>query len=223
MRALQLLSERSGHRVPTIVRLSKQIPAAAGLGGGSSDAAAALVGANRLWKLNWSRARLSELAAELGSDVPFFLHGGPAVCRGRGERIDPLPCLVRQPIVIVKPTASLATAAIYGQVRPADTSRPIEPLLAAWHDRNSAGVARHLFNRLQAPAEVACPQIGRIAAHLDRLPLLGHQLSGSGSAYFAICRSDRQARRIASVLHAGRLGQVYRVHSLRTPSFCLAP
>ena len=87
-----------------------------GLGGGSSDAAAALVAANEGWRLGRSRDELAAWAAELGSDVPFFLADGPAVCRGRGERVEPVAGLARLCFVVVYPPAGLSTAAVYGRV-----------------------------------------------------------------------------------------------------------
>ena len=90
VRAVKLLRDRSGTSQGARLRLVKRIPAASGLAGGSSDAAAALVAANLGWQLNWPREQLASLAAELGSDVPFFLGRGPAICRGRGEIMEPV-------------------------------------------------------------------------------------------------------------------------------------
>ena len=90
LRAVELVRRRAGVRRGAKLWLVKRIPAVAGLGGGSSDAAAALVAANVGWRLGRSREELAEWAAELGSDVPFFLAGGPAICRGRGERVEPV-------------------------------------------------------------------------------------------------------------------------------------
>src|SRR5207244_5331408 len=91
LRAATLLRNAAGVDRGARMRLRKRIPVAAGLGGGSSDAAATLWGLNRLWGLRWPRARLSELAGRLGMDVPFFLTGGPALATGRGERVERLP------------------------------------------------------------------------------------------------------------------------------------
>ena len=98
-RAASLLNDKTGVSAGAEIHLCKGIPVAAGLGGGSSDAAATLLGLNRLWGLHLARDELEELAAQLGSDVPFFLAGGAALAEGRGERITPLPspptsCLV---------------------------------------------------------------------------------------------------------------------------------
>ncbi len=113
VRALGLLRQRSGCQLGANVELFKRIPAAAGLGGGSSDAAAALELANLAWGIHWPNKRLARLAAELGSDVPFFLSHGPAICRGRGEIVERLPSVPPFHVVIVKPPAALATRDVY--------------------------------------------------------------------------------------------------------------
>ena len=110
VKALELLQSRAGVRFGANIELSKRIPAGAGLGGGSSDAAAALRGANSLWRLGFSRLQLTEIAAELGSDVPFFLEANSAVCRGRGERVEPIGAIGPYHLVLARPPASLSTA-----------------------------------------------------------------------------------------------------------------
>ncbi len=122
LRAVDLVRRQTGTKQGARLRLIKRIPTAAGLGGGSSDAAAALVAANLGWKLGLSVPELACMAAELGSDVPFFLHRGPAVCRGRGERIEPAPGLGLMNFVVVRPPEGLATAAVYGSL-PSGRSR----------------------------------------------------------------------------------------------------
>ena len=127
MRAVDLLRRRSGERRARTLRLVKRIPAAAGLGGGSSDAAAALVAANLGWKLGLSFDELTQAAAQLGSDVPFFLSGGTAICRSRGEQVEPVAGLGTLHFVVVRPPAGLATAAVYGVCRPAGEPRRAAP------------------------------------------------------------------------------------------------
>src|SRR5205823_2480704 len=109
-RAMQMLRSQAHVAAGARVQLLKRIPSAAGLGGGSSDAAAALVAANAGWELNWPQAELAALAARLGSDVPFFLGHGPALCRGRGEQIEPVGGLGCLHFVLVRPPAGLSTA-----------------------------------------------------------------------------------------------------------------
>ena len=107
LRALRVLREETGHRGGAQVELSKRIPAAAGLGGASSDAAAALLGGRDLWRLDVSDDQLHEIASRLGSDVPFFLRGGCALGRGRGELLEPLPLPRRVWFVVVVPEVTI--------------------------------------------------------------------------------------------------------------------
>ena len=126
MRAVELLRRGAGVCRGASLRLVKRIPAAAGLGGGSSDAAAALVAANLAWSLGLSQTELAQAAAQLGSDVPFFLGGGAAICRGRGQRMEPVGELGPLDFVVVRPPAGLATAAVYGVCRPAQRPRSVD-------------------------------------------------------------------------------------------------
>src|SRR5262249_22303109 len=119
LRAACLLKEASGTSRGARMDLIKRIPLAAGLAGGSSDAAAALWGLNFLWRLGLSQRELSGLAARLGSDVPFFLcSSSAAICRGRGELVEPLPLPGRFWFVIARPQTGLSTAEVYRGCRP---------------------------------------------------------------------------------------------------------
>jgi 4-diphosphocytidyl-2-C-methyl-D-erythritol kinase len=220
VRALELLRERSGCNRGAATRLVKRIPAAAGLGGGSSDAAAALLLANHAWKLNWSRTRLAALAAEIGSDVPFFLCGGGGVCRGRGERVEKLPAVRRLHFIVVKPPADLRTADVYraydalaDHESQAVAAKRLEALIAALVRGRLTEVGRMMRNALEAAAATLSPWIERVRSAFDELDCLAHQLSGSGSAYFGLCRHAQHASRLASVLRSRRLGCVYAVRS----------
>jgi 4-diphosphocytidyl-2-C-methyl-D-erythritol kinase len=225
LRALELLQQRSGSRYGARVELVKRIPLAAGLGGGSSDAAAALRLANRAWGLNWSMDRLAKLAAEIGSDVPFFLAPGAAICRGRGERIERLPAMRPLHFIIVKPPLSLSTADVY-QARDTlvKTSSIQHPTSNIQHPASSIPAAELaagrwtnlralVFNRLQAAAATLTDWIEEISGTFDRLDVVAHQLSGSGSAYFGVCRHRQHARRLASILRTRQLGLVYATSS----------
>jgi 4-diphosphocytidyl-2-C-methyl-D-erythritol kinase len=211
LRSLILLRRRAGVEAGADVRLVKRIPAAAGLGGASSDAAAVLVAANIAWRLGWSRRQLTEVAAELGSDVPFFLHGGPCLCRGRGERIEAVKGIKPLNLVIVRPPAGLATAAVYQACSPAEQPRHAEAIVAAARDGDVVQVGRLLFNRLQNAAERLSPWIGRLQEAFGRLNCLGHQMSGSGTSYVGLCRHAVQARAVAARLRAAGLGAVFVV------------
>jgi 4-diphosphocytidyl-2-C-methyl-D-erythritol kinase len=211
VRAISLLRERAGVAQGARLHLVKRIPAAAGMGGGSSDAAAALVAANLGWDVGLAHTQLESLAAELGSDVPFFLGAGPAICRGRGEKVDPVPGICPLHFVVACPPAGLSTAEVYRACRPrraACTSRDIVKELVRG-DVASAG--RMLSNGLQLAAASLSPWIDRLQGEFATLDTLGHELSGSGTAYFGICRHARHARRVAAQLRARRVGRVFAV------------
>jgi 4-diphosphocytidyl-2-C-methyl-D-erythritol kinase len=205
--AATLIRERAGERRGARLSLVKCIPAAAGLGGGSSDAAAALVAANLGWNLGWPREELAALAAELGSDVPFFLTGGAAICRGRGEQIEPLRA-ARLHVVVVRPPVGLSTPQVFRRCRPANSPASAHNLRKALEYGEPRGVAQAMTNRLQAPATELTPWIGRLQEEFSRQDCLGHQMSGIGSSYFGICRSARHARRVANRLRARQAGTV---------------
>ena len=214
VRALKLLRDRSDCAAGARVELVKRIPMAAGLGGGSSDAAMALRLANRAWRLGWTHDRLLELAAEVGSDVPFFLFGGAAVCRGRGERVEPLSGIARLHFVIVKPPLDLSTADVYrahdalgGQAEQRKGGQ-LDGLVLALRRGRYSKLGHFMMNRLEAAAATLSPWIKRVRPVFEQLGCLGHQLSGSGSSYFGVCRHAQQARRLVAVLRARQLGLV---------------
>lgn len=200
MRAARLLQKTAGIEKGAQLRLQKRIPVAAGLGGGSSDAAATLLGLNRLWGLRWPRARLQELAVELGMDVPFFLGTGRAVARGRGERLQALPGGGGYALVLVNPRTPLSTREVYGRVpagwhaEPAGTERVIEAL----RRRNVAALAAALTNNLERVVEPVLPVIGRMKAALLAAGALGAIMSGSGPTVFGLARSLDHARQVRS-------------------------
>jgi 4-diphosphocytidyl-2-C-methyl-D-erythritol kinase len=217
VRALTLLQQRSKCCFGAGVDLVKRIPVAAGLGGGSSDAAAALRLANRAWQLNWPNERLAELAAELGSDVPFFLSAGAAVCRGRGEQVEPLRGMPPLHFVVVKPEIGLSTSEVYRahDVQPSSTlgSMQVNQFIAELASARRSTLRHWLHNRLQAAAASLSPWVNRLHSVFDELDCVGHILSGSGSAYFGVCRHAQHARRLASNLRSRQLGLVYATRS----------
>ncbi len=215
VRAVELLRKRTGARHGAKLRLVKRIPAAAGLGGGSSDAAAALVAANEVWGLGHSPAELASLAAEIGSDVPFFLGRGAAICRGRGEKIEALAGLADLHFVVVRPPAGLSTAAVYGACRPARNPRPLAPLREALQRGDLAEVGRRLFNRLEPAARSLSPWIKRLMDELEKEDCPGHLMSGSGTCCFGLCRHARQARRVARRLEVNGVGMAFAVRASR--------
>lgn len=208
-RALTLLQQKSGTAKGANVLIIKRIPTQAGLGGASSDAASALRAANVCWGLHWSIDRLSDIAAEVGSDVPFFLTGGAALCRGRGEKVEVLPRFPRMWAVVVRPPEGISTQEVYSRCQPIKKPRSIEQIVAALPSGRPHLVGKNVFNRLTEPAAEMSPWIVRLRKEFDSLRLVGHAMTGSGSSYFGICRSRGEAGRIAFRLRSRGLGHVF--------------
>lgn len=204
VRAARALAEAAGTARGVRITLDKRIPVAAGLGGGSSDAAATLIGLNRLWRLRWPAARLAEVAVTLGMDVPFFLRGGTALATGRGEKLEAVPG-TGLALVLVNPRFGSSTAEVYGRVTPevyTDGMRA-RAVLGALRSRRPARVATALYNGLEAAAAPQHPEIGRMRAALLAAGALGAALSGSGPTVFGVARSFEQARQIRARLARG--------------------
>ena len=198
VRAARLLGDAAGVQRGAALHLEKRIPVAAGLGGGSSDAAAALWALNRLWGLRWGRARLGELAVKLGMDVPFFLGGGCAVATGRGERLHPVTVAGGHAVVLVNPNFPRSTASVYARV-PADWRAEPEGtgrVVAALRRRDRTGLGAALVNNLEALVAPIAPAIAQMKAALMAAGALGAVMSGSGPSVFALARSLDHARAI---------------------------
>ncbi len=214
VRAVKLLRSRAGVEFGAKIELWKRIPSAAGLGGGSSDAAAALVAANLVWNLGWSRERLASVAAELGSDIPFFLYGGTAICRGRGELVEPVPHLPALHLVIVKPNVGLSTPAVYRACRVAEQPKSVASLLEALKNGETFRGGQLLHNQLQTAAATLSEWPDRLHREFSRTDCWGHQQSGSGTSYFGLCRNAAHARRVAARLGMRNVGRVMVVHTV---------
>lgn len=196
------------------ITISKNIPVGAGLAGGSTDAAAVLVGLDRLWNLGLTQAELREIGAQLGSDVPFCISGGTALAVGKGEVLSPLPDLEGLAIVLCKlRNVSISTPWAYQTFRALGllASSPMEgrdrssQMLAAIaaHDESSAvRISRLLYNDLERVVLPNHPEIAALKASLQEQESLGVLMSGSGSSVFAIASDLAQAQRIASAIAA---------------------
>jgi 4-diphosphocytidyl-2-C-methyl-D-erythritol kinase len=206
VKAAEQLKLATGSSRGVRIDLKKVIPAEAGLAGGSSDAAATLVGLNRLWNLGASGELLDQVAATIGSDVAFFRQGPCAVCRGRGEIVEPWPIFEPLHFVLVCPPVGVSTALVYRNLVVPDRPRSVGAILEALETGDVKALGRSLFNRLQPVAESLEPSLGAIRGALTTLAdpsLDGSLMSGSGSAYFGLA-SDRDAaedaaRRLASL------------------------
>ncbi|MDP1570684.1 MAG: 4-(cytidine 5'-diphospho)-2-C-methyl-D-erythritol kinase [Vicinamibacterales bacterium] len=181
------------------IHLEKRIPAQAGLGGGSADAAATLIGLASLWALDVDVVTLSRLAARLGADVPFFLVGGTALGLGRGDDIYPLVDLPRSHVVVARPGFGVSTVEAYGwydaDARPR-REPPVRPVPAHW-----PAWTRGLRNDLEPPVVRRHPTVGRIKTVLLDGGAAVAAMSGSGSAVFGVFSArpdaDRAARAVA--------------------------
>lgn len=197
LQAAQLLRDRTGVRRGVHLRLTKRIPWQAGLGGGSSDAAAALAVLDLHWGLGLKEAELAGLVAELGSDVPFFLRGAAAWCTGRGEIVEPLKLGRPLDLVLIAPPFGCSTAEVYRRaVVPAET-RDGEEVRAALAQGDVEGLGRLLFNRLEEPACRLQPSLAERLESLGKMGPAGRLVSGSGSCLLALCRSAAESRKLA--------------------------
>jgi 4-diphosphocytidyl-2-C-methyl-D-erythritol kinase len=179
---------RPGEPRDAHVRIDKQIPVSAGLGGGSADAAAALLGLNVVWNGRKSRRALVTLAAELGADAPFFLHGGTAMGLGRGADLYPVDDVQRLGIIIIKPSFGVATAEAYQWL---DDDRRAgmaaeAPGRVAEVDVGWPGGPITLVNDLQGPVARRHPAIAEMVEACVREGAIGASMTGSGSAVFGV-------------------------------------
>lgn len=210
------LAERSGIEPRAHVRLFKRIPAGAGLGGGSSDAAACLVGLNQLWSLRCGVEELSEIGLHVGSDVPLFIHGGQVIMRGRGEVLQPLDNTLTGWVVLICPKLQVATGEVYAAydhaARDRCETRPWE--LAELSCRS---VMPQLFNDLERAAFAVEPEVQQLHARLDGLHDQRVRMTGSGSAMFTLFDQAQDARHWAS-LAADAVPVAVHVHKILSAS-----
>jgi 4-diphosphocytidyl-2-C-methyl-D-erythritol kinase len=193
IRAAEGLRRHTGIKAGARLELAKRIPIGAGLGGGSSDAAATLVLLDELWGLHLEASVLWEIAAEIGSDVPFFLTGGLALATGRGEIIQPLPDLVDCSVVVCTPPIEVATADVYSRF--SAESRLTSRGSKANVDAFVAGIGStskvvppwsELGNDLEPVVVGNWPEVGRVMTALKAMGPLHAAVTGSGAASFAI-------------------------------------
>lgn len=213
--AAKLLKEK--YRVPkgVMIRLDKRIPVAAGLAGGSSDAAAALRGLNRLWGLGLPLSELESLGAELGSDVPFCVRGGTAIATGRGEKLQsiqaPPPCWV----VLAKPPINVSTSDIYGSLKlDQQIKHPsVADMLSAISSSSFAGVCSALGNVLETVTLAKYPEVRKLKDCMKKLGADGVLMSGSGPTVFGLAAKETKVARIYNGLR-GFCKEVYAVRML---------
>jgi 4-diphosphocytidyl-2-C-methyl-D-erythritol kinase len=204
-RAAALLRQECGVAEGVHIELTKRIPMAAGLAGGSSDAAAVLRGLNDLWDLAIAPNELEILAARLGSDVPFCLWGGTTLATGRGEILESLPDFAGYGVVLANPPLHLSTAWVYGNFQPRTLQRTSEipALRRAIEQKDLQAVARQLYNDLESVSVPAHPQIADIKKELASAGAAGVLMSGSGPTVFALTNDLASAHQLAGRVSLG--------------------
>ncbi|MBN1918988.1 MAG: 4-(cytidine 5'-diphospho)-2-C-methyl-D-erythritol kinase [Verrucomicrobia bacterium] len=187
------------------IRLTKRIPPGGGLGGGSSNAAVVLLGLNELTGRPFSPTRLAEIAATLGSDVPFFVYGGTALCTGRGELVEPLEAAPEFWVVLVTPAFSVATAEAYKRFTFVLTHQHSpDRILASVKESDLRSLLGSLHNGLAKVVLSAWPSLRALWKEVVDAGLPHPQLSGSGSTLYGVCCTEAEAARVSARLR-GRL------------------
>ncbi len=188
VRAARALKDRAGVDAGVHIAIRKRIPAAAGLGGGSSNAAVTLLGLKRLWGLEVSEAELLEVGSALGADVPFFLTAAAAWAQGRGDELTPLPPLEGAQVVLVTPRVSVATAWAYSHVTFGLTraEKALTMLRFLLEKKQFSDIGPYLHNDFETLIERAHPEVTTIRAALRARGAFGVALSGSGPTVFGL-------------------------------------
>lgn len=214
-RAALLLREKTGIRKGVHIRIYKHIPVAAGLAGGSSDAAATLRGCNRLWRLGLTDKELIELGAYIGSDVPFCVHAGTALAKGRGEILSTLPSPPLCWVVLAKPPISVPTADIFQRLKVdqiqdhPDTKKMVQAI----HEGDYGTIAKNMANILEPITFELYPEVQKIKERIKKFGADGVLMSGSGPTVFALVKTDARAKRLVNSLR-GFCRQVFVVRIL---------
>ncbi|MGQ7278608.1 MULTISPECIES: 4-(cytidine 5'-diphospho)-2-C-methyl-D-erythritol kinase [Brevibacillus] len=217
-KAAVLLRERYQVRQGVHVYIDKQIPVAAGLAGGSSDAAAALRGLNKLWNLGLSLDELAAIGAEIGSDVPFCVYGGTALARGRGEQITHLPAPAPCWVILAKPPIGVSTADVYGQLRVQEIARhpSTEQMIKAIREQDFSLMCRSMGNVLEEVTLAMHPQVRQIKELMEQSGADGVLMSGSGPTVFALVQKEAKVHRIYNALR-GFVKDVFVARMLGMP------
>jgi 4-diphosphocytidyl-2-C-methyl-D-erythritol kinase len=210
-KAAEMLREESALGRGAKIELQKNIPVGRGLGGGSSDAAATLVGLNRLWGLGLSRENLASMAEDLGADVPFFLYGGTCLCTGRGDRIEPVASKKVLHYVLISPHFGIPTKKIYKNLRIILTkeARETKILVEALSSGQVAKVAKFCYNALENIAFDLYPELDELKRKLKEVPFLYSGMTGSGSCFFGLCQDELEARQLVKKLEGQNLGTIF--------------
>ncbi len=212
--AAVLLKRRYSVKKGVSIKIAKMIPVAAGLAGGSSDAAATLRGLNKLWNLRLSMDELAQLGAEIGSDVSFCVYGGTALARGRGERIQHLPVPPTCWVVLAKPYIGVSTADVYRRLDVSNILHPrTELMIHALEKADFKGVCENLGNVLEDVTLRVHPEVASIKEQMKRFGADAVLMSGSGPTVFGLVQHDSRMQRVYNGLR-GFCDQVFAVRML---------
>jgi 4-diphosphocytidyl-2-C-methyl-D-erythritol kinase len=214
-RAAKLIRERAGVMEGVKIYLDKRLPVAAGLAGGSGNAAATLIALNDLWSLAFSGEALAEMALALGSDVPYCLSGGTVAATGRGEVMEALPAMDPRWLVLVHPPLAITAGQAYGHPKLTRNTEPVvdgktEAFRTAQARLASGDVAGMIFNRMESGVFHDHPELASIKERLGDYGCVASAMSGSGPTVFGLCADEVNAR------HAGERFHDYRVSVIRT-------
>ncbi len=208
-RAAQLMKEEFKIKGGVRITLQKFIPVSAGLAGGSSDAAAVMVGMNRLFNLNVKQGRLMELGMRIGADVPFCIMRGTALAEGIGEKLTALPAMPKCPILIARPAASVSTGHVYEQLNlTPETEHPdIDGIVEQIRQKDLRGVAERMGNILESVTIREYPVIRDIKKLMMDNGALGAMMSGSGPTVFGLFQSEKEIRGAYDMMKQSGLAQ----------------
>lgn len=212
--AAQLLKDRFNVKQGVMIAIEKTIPVAAGLAGGSSDAAAALRGLNKLWNLGLSLDELASLGSEIGSDVSFCVYGGTALATGRGEIVSQLPVPPTCWVILAKPFIGVSTADVYRRLDLTRMKHPhTEGMIEAIKKKNYAQVCENVGNVLEEVTLNLYPEVAQIKEQMKRFGADAVLMSGSGPTVFSLVQHDSRMHRIYNGLR-GFCDQVFAVRIL---------
>lgn len=196
-KALELLKTKCRVQSGMEVDIDKRIPVAAGLAGGSTDGAAAIIAANKLWDLKMSYEDMVDIGRQVGADVPFCLKGGSALAEGIGERITELPFIGEVNIVLAKPPIQVSTKDVYQGLKLDEiTKRPdTDRIIKALSEGNVKYVADNMINVLETVTVKKYPVIGEIKSIMVQFGALGSLMSGSGPTVFGLFQTKEDAEK----------------------------
>lgn len=211
-KAAKLLMDEFSITDGVSVKLDKRIPVAAGMAGGSTDAAAMLIGVNRLFSLGLTKRQLMERGVQIGADVPYCIMRGTALAEGIGEALSPLPPMVKCPVLIAKPSISVSTKFVYQNLKLDDTTihPDIDRLIDDIKAKNLHDIAAHMGNVLETVTIPNYPVIDEIKKHMLSNGAVGAMMSGSGPTVFGLFDDEDTAKKANKAMRSSHLArQVY--------------